>query len=96
MKPIEFKETNLLLTANGIPSTESMPVALCKILDEPALTDTYFMVSCWKLEPHELNKILETGVIWVSTMGVSAKPILLTSKNPMTELGYEPVPLPKH
>lgn len=53
MKPIEFKEQNLVFGEN---QKEYLPL--------PVLSKGKGVLSCWKLSDEEKKKILETGEIW--------------------------------
>ncbi len=35
------------------------------------------IISCWRLTEDEINKILETGVVWLSIMGEQMPPVLI-------------------
>lgn len=58
MKPVDFEEKNVVFGAN---QEEYLPL--------PALLNTEgTVITCWKLEPGELEKIQETGKIWFCQM----------------------------
>ena len=72
MKPINFKEQNVIYIAEG-----------CN--DLPAHKAKDQIISCWKLTKEELEQINKTGVIWFSVMGQSQPPIWLGTENPFQE-----------
>lgn len=52
-----------------------------------------YVVSKWKLTPEDIQRINETGEIWLVTMGRGVAPTRLHSENPFETEGYEPVNL---
>ncbi len=87
MKPTSFKETNQLLGAGNNPGTGDLPIAR-SIMD----VDGHAMpcaVSCWKLSPEELQRIHETGQVWIAVMGVSIPPIMPMIAHPFDEVGIK-------
>lgn len=88
MKPTSFKESNIVLGAGGNPNTDDLVVAISKDQD-----GNPFVISRWKLDAAELQKINETGEVWVCIMGATMPPIFPTVLQPFTELGFTPLPL---
>jgi hypothetical protein len=74
MKPIEFKEQNIVF-AKDQPEYQPLP-ALKKKTEEGEV------VSCWKLSFKERIKILFSGKIWLSLMSFNKAltPSYLTTK----------------
>ena len=52
--------------------------------------ETKFVISKWKLTPEDIERINETGEIWLVTMGEGVAPTRLHSENPFESEGYEP------
>jgi len=88
MNPTSFKETNQVLGAGDNPNTEQLPIAYC-LNDQ--IPGRVFVVSKWKLSPEEIQRINETGELWISIMSTTIAPILPMVHNPFTEAGYEPI-----
>ncbi len=88
MKPTSFKETNKVYGAGDNPNTDQL--AVC-IASREAENFTPTIISRWKIEPEELERINQTGEIWVTVMGVALPPISPTAWNPFDELGYTPL-----
>lgn len=79
MKPIEFKEQNAILAKNQ-PQYRPLPVHIVG-------DDNGAVISCWQLTPEEKKKVMETGVIWFSTMtfGHPLQPQLPSADTPFIE-----------
>lgn len=75
MKPIEFDGANGVF---GIGQPEYLPLPAYK-------GDDGTVVTCWQLEPGDLERIKETGCVWLSvlTYNKPLQPVLLLSKNPV-------------
>ena len=73
MKPIEFKEQNVVL-AKDQPQYMPLPV---HVMDTPERE----IISCWKLTEEERVELLSTGEIWVCqlTFGGPLQPQRLTT-----------------
>lgn len=56
MKPIKFPESNVTFGENQ-PCFEPLPAFLAP---------NGIVVSCWELSPAEIEKVRETGYIWLS------------------------------
>ena len=95
MKPIPFKESNINLGAGENPNTGDMPCALSTC--PPSTGDNIpYAVSCWKLEPDELEEINRNGgVIYLANMGWPPPPISAMVHNPFKMHGYEAVDIEK-
>ena len=81
MKPIETKDTNVIYTLTG-----------CGDLPAVAAHDqhgTNYVISAWEISPEELERVKETGIIYLSIVGTGVPPLLLTVDNPMIEEGEE-------
>lgn len=91
MKPEPFKEQNAMLGAGNNPNTSDMPVCLCGDPD-----GIPFRVSKWKLTKEELDRINETGELWLGTMGYQPPPPVMVSVfHPFEDLGWIPAQLPR-
>lgn len=44
------------------------------------------IISCWKLSEEDLQRINETGVVWLNVVGRTMPPVLLFTENPFPEL----------
>ena len=81
MKPIETKDTNVVFTLEG-----------CGDLPAVAAHDengTNYIISAWEITPEELEKVKETGIIYLSVVGTQIPPVALLVENPMIEEGEE-------
>lgn len=69
MKPIEFEEQTNVATSNE-PNMESLPC--CMLANQ--------VISCWELTPEEMERVNETGKIYVSILsGEYVFPMFLTT-----------------
>ena len=75
MKPIEFKEQNILYTKPADMTDEE-----CGSL--PAYKDGMNNISCWTMSIKERLKVLFTGVIWINVLGKGQPPIWLGVNTP--------------
>lgn len=91
MNSTSFKETNQVLGAGNNPGTNDLPI--CRAVQEIDGQKCNCIVSKFKLSPEELQRINQTGEIWISILGVSMPPVLPTVYNPFTELGFKPLEL---
>lgn len=91
MYPDTFKEANRLLGAGGNPNTGELPICVCE--NEIIAPGRVFLVSRWKLTPDELDKVKETGEIWVGIMSHSMAPIMPMAFDPFKLHGYKPIDL---
>ena len=57
MMPIEFPQQNYIISGGD------------NHIDVPAYKDGMRLVSCWRLNKEELDKIVSTGVIWLHVVG---------------------------
>lgn len=85
MKGTAFKESNFLLKAGDNPNTEDIPACLCK---DPQ-TGQDFIFSRFKLTDEEIEKIRETGHLYIGVMGRGWPPMLPSVFNPFKEFGDE-------
>lgn len=74
MQPIEFPEQNKVFKApEGMDNCSDLPV--CECIDFNF--NTPVIISKWKLTPEELQKVNETGEIWLSVVGQGMPPVCL-------------------
>lgn len=71
MKPIEFKESNVIY---GKEQPEYLPLPAFKDNDGTVITS-------WQLSPEEIEKVRQTGCIWlaVRTFNEPMQPLFLTA-----------------
>lgn len=86
MKPIDFPQCNVWLGSGGNPGTEGMPVSKSLQLIEGSWYPS--IVTKFKLEPEEIQRIQETGQIWICVLGSGMPPIMPTVENPFEELNF--------
>lgn len=74
MKPIQFDGANCVY---GKDQEEYNPLPAQKNEDGTVVT-------CWQLEPGDLERIKETGRVWLSMMTFSQplQPVLMSVENP--------------
>jgi len=75
MKPIEFKEQNMVYQ-----KPESMTDEQCGPL--PVHKYNEGIISCWKLSIRERIKALFTGVVWFCVLSPTQPPIYLDVEKP--------------
>lgn len=72
MEPIDFKQSNMTLTAPGaMPNCEDLQV----------YTDGKQCVSCWKMSFKERIKVLFTGRVWLGVIGHRTQPPVWVDAN---------------
>ena len=81
MKPIETKETNMVFTLEGCGDLPAVAAH-----DENGVN---YIISAWEITPEELEKVKETGIIYLSVVGTQIPPVALLVENPMIEEGEE-------
>ena len=81
MKPIETKETNMVFTLDGCGDLPAVAAH-----DENGVN---YIISAWEITPEELEKVKETGIIYLSVVGTQIPPVALLVENPMIEEGEE-------
>lgn len=91
MKGTSFKETNRVFTAGGNPNTDQLPVCLAKIQYDGEQEPTNFIVTKFKLDKEEIDRIKETGELWICVMGQRLPPLLPTVYHPFKEHGFKPI-----
>lgn len=69
-RPIDFAGSNLLLTVPEQLEHKVVPLA--------ARRANGAIVSCWLLSAEDLRRIADTGQVWISVMGDSSPPVLVT------------------
>lgn len=91
MKATLFKETNHIFGAGENPNTTDLPVCISLAPQYSEGHNVPFIVSRWKVSQEEIEKINETGEIWISIMGASMSPIMPLAFHPFKELGFKPI-----
>ncbi len=77
------------MKADNVPNGEQLPIAACK---HPGYSeDIVFLISKWKFSPEELQKINETGCMYISIMPTQQPPIMPMVNNPFTEDQFKPI-----
>lgn len=77
MKAKEFPEQNMVFT-----KPQSMTDEECGSL--PAYRGEGQIISCWEVTPEDLERIKETGVIWLSVSGAGQPPVYIGTEYPFT------------
>lgn len=68
MKPINFPEANLELAKNQ-PEYEPLHVCKCQsTLQNGEICDLGECIACFELSPDEIEKVRQTGCIWISQL----------------------------
>lgn len=77
MKPIKFDGANAVFGANQ-PEYQPLPA---ERVGNPYVGQ---IITCWELSPDELEKIKETGQIWLSTLTFRnpLQPVFLSAEKP--------------
>lgn len=88
MKSTSFKETNHVYGAGGNPNTDQLAVCVASHEDNGGAPS---IISKFKLSKEEIERINETGELWVMVMGTSLPPICPSVWNPFDEIGYKPL-----
>jgi len=88
--PAEFEGQNVVYRGNG-DSVKDLPTCVATNADPELPEGGKYVISKWKLSPEDVQRVLETGEIWLCTMGTGVTPTLVLSENPLTEHGFEPV-----
>lgn len=81
-EPVPFREANttLLPPPGCVEPVDELPVHIGNT------TDGYpRVVSCWRLTRPELEKLMETGVIWLIAIGTTHPPVYLDVNRPFVE-----------
>ena len=81
MKPIETKYTNVVFTLEGCGDLPAVAAH-----DENGMN---YIITAWEITPEELEKVKETGIIYLSVVGTQIPPVALLVENPMIEEGEE-------
>ena len=96
MKATGFKESNRVLGAGNNPNTDQLPIAI-SVHPDPVYNGTVTIFSKFKLSSEELQRIAETGELWVGVMANPGQPtqppILPTVWDPFKDLGYQSLDL---
>jgi hypothetical protein len=76
MQPLNFDGANVVFGANQ-PEYQPLPA-------EMRLGHSSEIVTCWELSPEELERVQETGKIWLSllTFGQPLQPVLVSVDKP--------------
>lgn len=88
MDPIQFDQSNIVLTPGENKNTNDLVAAVCL---HTAYEDVPVIITRWKATPAELEKIKATGEIWLGVMGGTHPPVMLMAHNPFDEIGFEAV-----
>lgn len=74
MKPINFEGSNVVF---GADQPEYQPLPAYRAADGTVVT-------CWQLEPGDLERIAQNGCVWLSmlTFNQPLQPVLLLSEKP--------------
>jgi len=88
--PINFDEVNCTYTGDGT-TVKNLPTCVA-INNNPALPPgANYVISKWKLSPEDIQRIMETGEMYMITMGTGVTPTVLLTESPLTpEYGFEP------
>lgn len=81
LKPIETNDTNIICTLEG-----------CGDLPAVAAHDengTEYIITAWEISHEELERLKETGIMYLLIVGTGVPPVLLTVDNPLIEEGDE-------
>ena len=81
MRPIETKDTNVVFTLEGCGDLPAVAAH-----DENGMN---YIITAWEITPEELQKVKETGIIYLSVVGTQIPPVALLVENPMIEEGEE-------
>lgn len=73
MKPIEFESQNIII-GEGQPEYQPLPAKVNQAEGS--------VLSCWKLTPEEIQRVVETGVVWVKqlTFNQDLQPVLVSTE----------------
>ena len=76
MEPVQFEGANIVYGAN---QPEYMPLPAERLPGHSGA-----VITCWKLTPEELERVKESGVIWLSmlTFNQPLQPVLLSVDKP--------------
>ena len=77
LKPIETKDTNAVYTLDGFGDLPAVQAH-----DENGVN---YVISAWEISPEELEKLKETGIIYLSVVGMCVPPVALSADNPVEE-----------
>ena len=75
MKPIETPDTNVVFKLEGCGDLPA-----CAAHDENGVN---YVITAWEMTPEELKEINETGIVYLSIVGTSVPPVLLSSGCPI-------------
>lgn len=87
MKAIKFEEANDVLNAGDNRNTNDLPIFRGK---EP-IQGIKTVTSCWELEADELNRLSNSGRIYLTVLGYTHPPLFISSINPMEEKWVVPI-----
>lgn len=77
LKPIKTKDTNAVYTLDGFGDLPAVQAH-----DENGVN---YVISAWEINPKELEKLKETGIIYLSIVGMCVPPVALSADNPVEE-----------
>lgn len=86
-KPVGFEGANFVFTA---PPT--MTPDECGDLE--VFRNGNQIVSCWRLSEDELERVAETGVVWLSIVGAGMPPVNIQATGALEINGRDPVAEP--
>lgn len=82
-KPVDFLGSNVIF---GAPHT--MTAEECG--DLPCFFDGNVVVSCWKLDGAEIQRIIETECVWLMVWGGGTPPVCVVGERPLVEVEAMP------
>lgn len=81
MRPTPFDGANVILKPPpGVEDVLALPVRRSEVDDGSVTT-----VSCWELEPGDLEEIQRTGRVWLSVQGRTHAPLYLAAVQPFEQ-----------
>jgi hypothetical protein len=84
MLPIEFKESNLVLSKPmDMTDEQCMPLSVWKGNCDDGTPE---IISCWKLSKEDLEEINKTGTVWLRIVGQGMPPVTLQTETPFIQL----------
>lgn len=81
MKAIKFPECNKVLTAPRGQEEEVFDLPVCQTAypdEQPCV------ISCWELSDEDIDNLIQTRQLWLSSYGHTHPPLVPLSKSPFT------------
>jgi hypothetical protein len=79
-EPISFDESNDVLNPpHGWTSEQCEVVSICRAVASGGIP---LIISCWKLSREELDELSKTGRVWLTVVGTSMPPVILSGIKP--------------